>query len=59
MPFHISASCVPPLPPTQAWVVFEKAEDARKAMEAMQGFPFFDKPIVSGRGRARRAAAGS
>jgi U2 small nuclear ribonucleoprotein B'' len=29
----------------QAWVVFEKAEDARKAMEAMQGFPFFDKPI--------------
>lgn len=35
------------LPLLQAWVVFEKAEDARKAMEAMQGFPFFDKPIVS------------
>lgn len=31
----------------QAWVVFEKAEDAKKALHAMQGFPFFDKPIVS------------
>lgn len=31
----------------QAWVVFEKAEDARKAMELMAGFPFFNKPIVS------------
>lgn len=29
----------------QAWVVFEQAEDARKAMELMQGFPFMDKPI--------------
>lgn len=31
----------------QAWVVFEKEEDAKKAMAAMQGFPFFNKPIVS------------
>lgn len=42
--------CVSPL--LQAWVVFEKAEDAQKAMEAMQGFPFFDKPIVSAGGTA-------
>jgi hypothetical protein len=31
----------------QAWVVFETAEEAKKALDAMQGFPFFDKPIVS------------
>lgn len=31
----------------QAWVVFEKEEDAAKALQAMQGFPFFNKPIVS------------
>lgn len=29
----------------QAWVVFEKTEDAKNALQAMQGFPFFDKPI--------------
>lgn len=43
--------------PLQAWVVFEKAEEAQKAMEAMQGFPFFDKPIVSAGGRSCCAAA--
>ena len=32
----------------QAWVVFERPEDARNALHSMQGFPFFDKPIVSG-----------
>ena len=43
----------------QAWVVFEKAEDAKTAMETMQGFPFFGKPIVSGQRRAcRRREAG-
>lgn len=31
----------------QAWVVFEEPEAAQKALKAMQGFPFFDKPIVS------------
>lgn len=49
MPLHYA--------PAQAWVVFEKAEDARKAMEAMQGFPFFDKPIVSSKGHECCAAA--
>ncbi|GAB4817686.1 hypothetical protein N2152v2_004732 [Parachlorella kessleri] len=29
----------------QAWVVFERPEDARNALHSMQGFPFFDKPI--------------
>ena len=32
----------------QAWVVFEQPEDARRAIQLMQGFPFQDKPIVSG-----------
>jgi len=31
----------------QAWVVFEDPKDAAKALKAMQGFPFFNKPIVS------------
>lgn len=31
----------------QAWVVFEREEDAEKALQSMQGFPFFNKPIVS------------
>lgn len=30
----------------QAWVVFEKEEDAKQALDSMQGFPFFNKPIV-------------
>jgi U2 small nuclear ribonucleoprotein B'' len=29
----------------QAWVVFEAADDAAKAVAGMQGFPFFGKPI--------------
>lgn len=29
----------------QAWVVFENPGDAQKAMTAMQGFPFFSRPI--------------
>jgi U2 small nuclear ribonucleoprotein B'' len=29
----------------QAWVVFEKEEDAADALKFMQGFPFFNKPI--------------
>lgn len=32
----------------QAWVVFTDAGAATNAMRTMQGFPFFDKPIVSG-----------
>lgn len=31
----------------QAWVVFERPEDAQRAIQLMQGFPFMDKPIVS------------
>ena len=38
----------------QAWVIFEKAEDAARAMELMQGFPFQDKPLVRGRRRRQR-----
>ncbi|KAG7672000.1 hypothetical protein Ndes2526B_g07049 [Nannochloris sp. 'desiccata'] len=29
----------------QAWVVFEKEDDAADALKFMQGFPFFNKPI--------------
>lgn len=43
----------------QAWVVFEKAEDAQRAMESMQGFPFFDKPIVSMWLAVRREGGGA
>lgn len=31
----------------QAWVVFEKAEDAERAVKLMQGFPFYGKALVS------------
>ena len=31
----------------QAWVVFSDVAAATNALRAMQGFPFFDKPIVS------------
>jgi U2 small nuclear ribonucleoprotein B'' len=31
----------------QAWVVFENEKDAADALKFMQGFPFFNKPIVS------------
>ena len=30
----------------QAWVVFENEDDAADALKLMQGFPFFNKPIV-------------
>jgi U2 small nuclear ribonucleoprotein B'' len=33
----------------QAWVVFADVAAATNALRSMQGFPFFDKPIVSGR----------
>lgn len=38
----------------QAWVVFDSVEAASKALQQMQGFVFFDKPMVR---RAERAAA--
>lgn len=31
----------------QAWVVFSDVAAATNALRTMQGFPFFDKPIVS------------
>lgn len=31
----------------QAWVVFTDTAAATNALRTMQGFPFFDKPIVS------------
>ncbi len=31
----------------QAWVVFSDVGAATNALRSMQGFPFFDKPIVS------------
>ena len=30
----------------QAWVVFEEISSATAALRSMQGFPFFDKPMV-------------
>jgi len=30
----------------QAWVVFERAEDAALAKEELEGFPFMNKPMV-------------
>jgi RNA recognition motif-containing protein len=32
----------------QAWVVFADVAAATNAKNTMQGFPFFEKPIVSG-----------
>lgn len=31
----------------QAWVVFEDVSSASNALRQMQGFPFYDKPMVS------------
>jgi len=31
----------------QAWVVFEDVTSATEALKRMQGFPFYDKPMVS------------
>lgn len=30
----------------QAWLVFEDVSSATKAIQQMQGFPFYDKPMV-------------
>ena len=30
----------------QAWVVFEEVSSATNAIRQMQGFPFYDKPMV-------------
>lgn len=30
----------------QAWVVFEDASSATSAIKQLQGFPFYDKPMV-------------
>ena len=30
----------------QAWIVFEEVDSASKALRQMQGFPFYDKPMV-------------
>ena len=30
----------------QAWVVFEEVSSATNALRQMQGFPFYDKPMV-------------
>lgn len=30
----------------QAWVVFEEVSGASNALRQMQGFPFYDKPMV-------------
>ena len=30
----------------QAWVVFEEQSAATQALRSMQGFPFFEKPMV-------------
>lgn len=33
----------------QAFVVFSDVSSATNALRSMQGFPFYDKPMVSGR----------
>ena len=30
----------------QAWVIFKEINSATNAMRSMQGFPFYDKPMV-------------
>jgi len=30
----------------QAWVIFEDVSSATEALKRMQGFPFYDKPMV-------------
>lgn len=30
----------------QAWVIFKEITSATNAMRSMQGFPFYDKPMV-------------
>jgi hypothetical protein len=43
----------------QAWVVFADVAAATNAKNTMQGFPFFEKPIVSGSNSRAAAAAGA
>ena len=31
----------------QAWVIFEEVSSATEALKRMQGFPFYDKPMVT------------
>lgn len=31
----------------QAWVIFKEINSATNALRSMQGFPFYDKPMVS------------
>jgi hypothetical protein len=52
---RLSSSPTPPLlpPRAQAWVVFADVAAATKAMRELQGFFFYDKPMVSCRNRAR------
>jgi len=30
----------------QAWIVYDRAQEAQSALQALQGFPFYDKPMV-------------
>lgn len=41
----------------QAWVVFSDVTAATNALTSMQGFPFFDKPMVSFLGRCSFAVS--
>lgn len=31
----------------QAWVIFKEINSATNALRSMQGFPFYDKPMVT------------
>lgn len=42
----------------QAWIVFSDVAAATNAKNTMQGFPFFEKPIVSNRKRKIGSNAG-
>jgi RNA recognition motif-containing protein len=43
----------------QAWIVFADVAAATNALRTMQGFLFFDKPIVSAAARPQAVAAGA
>ena len=30
----------------QAWIVYDREHEAQRALQALQGFPFYDKPMV-------------
>ena len=38
----------------QAWIVFADVTAATNALNSMQGFPFFDKPMVGSYGHPPR-----